>query len=94
MKWLSLKTLKTGNQYSFLYSLCYREPANLDSHHLLVNQTMSPIAPEDVVVLVANLLSLIVEILSLLLAYQTFVAMRHSPGPKERFSIERRRTTR
>lgn len=54
---------------------------------------MPPIAPENVVALVTNFLSLLVEILSLLLAYRTFVAMKHNPGPRNRFPIERRRTT-
>jgi hypothetical protein len=54
---------------------------------------MPSIAPEDIVALVTSLASLIVEILSLFLAYRTFLSVEHRRRPEGRFIMERRRTT-
>ncbi|KAI0455866.1 hypothetical protein F5B21DRAFT_469970 [Xylaria acuta] len=55
---------------------------------------MPSITPEDVVALVVSLISLFVEILSLLLAYRTFLNTQHRRRREDRFVVERRRTTR
>ncbi|KAI1283919.1 hypothetical protein F5Y07DRAFT_348058 [Xylaria sp. FL0933] len=55
---------------------------------------MSSIAPEDIVALATNVLSLLVEILSLVLAYRTFQSTRSRRRQEHRFVVERRRTAR
>ncbi len=55
---------------------------------------MSSMAPETILALVTSLASLLVEILSLILAYRTFQSARNHRRQEQRFVIERRRTAR
>ncbi|KAI0426572.1 hypothetical protein F5Y09DRAFT_318474 [Xylaria sp. FL1042] len=55
---------------------------------------MSSSTPEDIVALVINLISLLVEILSLVLAHRTFQSAQSYRREEQRFVIERRRTAR
>ncbi|KAI0858618.1 hypothetical protein F4860DRAFT_485512 [Xylaria cubensis] len=71
----------------------YFQETNFDFAQPRSSWVMPPIAPEDIVALVTSLISLLVEILSLLLAYRTFLSMRRARH-EERLLVGRRRTMR